>query len=509
VSSAQDDREGVASSHSSAGLELARSGHLAEAERELQQAVSLRPENPLFEAQLGSVLGLEGKLGPAAICLSKAVALEPRNASYRRELAAVQWQLGQLKEAEADLQILLHDNPGDHSAILLLGMVREGQGKFQEAARLLSSEMDLVSSRPERVLALIHSYYASGQAEKARDAASILVRNAATSGWEDSLYAGVHLAIQVHDWEEAGRLLQPLSAANSEATRFQLELANLEYHRGDLEGCEQRLTQLEKTSSGNKWIDGLLGKCYAEQQKYDPAIDYLKRAVDSDPGDLTNYESLLIAYENTNNLGSAMTLASRAVALYATKADAWTLMGSVQIASGHFLEAIESYKRALTLDPANADATIGLGNSQLLGGRPSDARATYEKGIEAFPDDPRLYTGFATALTRSSDATQTNLAVQVESLLRKAIALDDSLPAAHYLLGQSLLERGRLQDALAELQIAAKQDPNSGRIHYALQRTYRRLGRVYEATKEFELFQKLKGDNDNDPMSNRPDPASE
>jgi len=200
-------------SHANAGITLARSGHLGEAERELQEAVSLEPDNPAFQAQLGSILGLEGKLDPAADCLSKAVSVEPDNTKYRRELAALQWQLGRFNEAEQNLRPQMQRQPRNHAAAFLLGMVYESEGKFGDAAQYLSAEMNLVSLRPERVLSLVHSYYATGNPEKARQVLSILVANAGSPEWKDTLYAGAHLAIAANDLNEAAgcwRLFQML-----------------------------------------------------------------------------------------------------------------------------------------------------------------------------------------------------------------------------------------------------------------------------------------------------------
>ncbi len=49
-----------------------------------------------------------------------------------------------------------------------------------------------------------------------------------------------------------------------------------------------------------------------------------------------------------------------------------------------------------------------------------------------------------------------------------------------------------LEQALAYLERAIQLDPNDSRLHIALSRVYRRLHREAEATKETEIYQKLK-----------------
>ncbi len=47
-------------------------------------------------------------------------------------------------------------------------------------------------------------------------------------------------------------------------------------------------------------------------------------------------------------------------------------------------------------------------------------------------------------------------------------------------------------EALRYLQTAAEMDPKSSKIHFALRRTYSRLGRTEEAKKELDLYNVLK-----------------
>ena len=78
------------------------------------------------------------------------------------------------------------------------------------------------------------------------------------------------------------------------------------------------------------------------------------------------------------------------------------------------------------------------------------------------------------------------------TLLTRAISLDPSLPEPHYQLGNLALVQEKPSDAVRYLQTAARLDPKSSKIHFALRRAYSRLGRVEEAKKELELYNSLK-----------------
>ena len=72
----------------------------------------------------------------------------------------------------------------------------------------------------------------------------------------------------------------------------------------------------------------------------------------------------------------------------------------------------------------------------------------------------------------------------------------------HYQLGNLSLLNDRPAEALRYLQTAAKMDPKSSKIHFALRRTYSRLGRTEEAKKELDLYNVLKAaDNESDSSS--------
>jgi lipopolysaccharide biosynthesis regulator YciM len=110
---------------------------------------------------------------------------------------------------------------------------------------------------------------------------------------------------------------------------------------------------------------------------------------------------------------------------------------------------------------------------------------------------------------QSPESRQEDISGQVEALLRKAIQLDDSLPAAHFLLGQLLLDENKLADSLSELRTAERQDPDSNSIHFVLQRVYRRLGKADDAKREFLLFEQTRSRGEPDSLDAHPNPATQ
>jgi tetratricopeptide (TPR) repeat protein len=295
-------------------------------------------------------------------------------------------------------------------------------------------------------------------------------------------------------------MLSALSSTHPDPAQYSFELATLAYRSGEFSDCNARLAELEKTVAPNGRLEGLAGRCAAGSKQYEAAEEHLERAVQLDPEDLSNYNVLIEFELHENHLNSAMKLASQAAIRFPKHLEVWMWKGSTELESGHYHEAIESYRHAMSDQAANSEALLGLANAQLLSGDPSEVYKTYEQGIRQFPAEARFLVGFANALMQSPESAHRDVADRAQASLKKAIQLDGSSPAAHYLLGQSFLDQGRLTDSLGELQTAEMKDPDNASIHFVLERVFRRLGRTDEARKEFVLFEQTKGTRDNDPL---------
>jgi Flp pilus assembly protein TadD len=115
--------------------------------------------------------------------------------------------------------------------------------------------------------------------------------------------------------------------------------------------------------------------------------------------------------------------------------------------------------------------------------------ADFEQTMRQFPRDSRTRVEFGTLLLEDGSPETRGRAVE---LLKQAIVTDDSSVEARYQLANIELADGKLQPALEFLQRAIKLEPNDSRLHFAISRVYRRLGRNSDAEKEMASYQELK-----------------
>lgn len=79
--------------HAARATQLVQAGDLKGAEAEMRQAAELSPQEPLYQARLGLILGMQHRPEEATACFENALKLDPSNLAIRRNLASSQWQL--------------------------------------------------------------------------------------------------------------------------------------------------------------------------------------------------------------------------------------------------------------------------------------------------------------------------------------------------------------------------------------------------------------------------------
>jgi tetratricopeptide (TPR) repeat protein len=189
--------------------------------------------------------------------------------------------------------------------------------------------------------------------------------------------------------------------------------------------------------------------------------------------------------------------------------------------------AIEVFSEGLKRYPSSPRLAIGLGLALYLRGRYDDAVKALLRGVDLNPSDPRAYYFLSKAddrapsladdlverLRRFSDLrprdaqatfyyaislwkgrrSETSPAYldQVESLLKKAIALDPSSPEAHLQLANIYSQRRQYAEAVPEYRESLRLSPNVPDAHFRLGQAYSHVGKKDLADKEFQLHQRL------------------
>jgi tetratricopeptide (TPR) repeat protein len=216
------------------------------------------------------------------------------------------------------------------------------------------------------------------------------------------------------------------------------------------------------------------------------------QAIALEPEQESNYLDLANILLINRSFPAALKVAKRTTEAFPNSPQAFALKGSVELKLGQFNDAIDSYRQALRIDAANADAALGVAEAQYAAGITRDAIASFEGSLKHFPKDARFRLQYALLLLKESETGNAVAEVRAEQLLKSAAALSPSLPGVHYYLGDLALKKGQIAEAVWYLERAVKIDSGSAKVHFALSRAYRRVGRKQEASREMAFYQNLK-----------------
>jgi tetratricopeptide (TPR) repeat protein len=161
---------------------------------------------------------------------------------------------------------------------------------------------------------------------------------------------------------------------------------------------------------------------------------------------------------------------------------------------GKYDEAVKALLTAADLDPSDARCYLFL--SKAYDSSPNQAEDVirrFRRYAELQPGNALALYYYALSLWKGKRVGDANLDLQtVESLLRKSIALDGSLPEAHVQLGNLYADQHEYDKSIPEYVRALELNPNLSDAHYRLGTDYVHVGQKDRAQKEFDVYQQLR-----------------
>lgn len=219
-----------------------------------------------------------------------------------------------------------------------------------------------------------------------------------------------------------------------------------------------------------------LGKIYAAQKNYKPAVEALESAARYSPDSADVLIALSIAYFDAGAYAQASEAAGRALAADTKSVGAHQMLGKSDFMLGRFDKAARHLEDALRLAPKDYDISYTLGLAYLKQRQFAPAKEIYERMLAQLGDRPQLRVVFGRAYR------ETAFLPEAIEEFKRAVQLDPRFPRAHYYLGLTyLLKDGaaRLDDAAAEFRVELQTNPGEFFANYY-------LGVVYTIQRKWE-----------------------
>lgn len=290
-------------------------------------------------------------------------------------------------------------------------------------------------------------------------------------------------------YKEAVPFYRKALALNPSIPGLRLNLGLALFKSGDLKDAILTFGALlksePKSSPEALRLITLIGLAHYGLGEYAAAVPYLKQATAADPQNLPFRLSLAQSCLWSKQYPCVLDVYHEIVTLNADSAEADMLAGEALDEMKDKPGAAQQFRAAVKADPKMPDVHFGLG--YLLWGQLQfdEAAKEFQAELDNNPDHPL-------ALTYLGDCDmQMGHPSVATPLLERAIQIDPKIEQAHLDLGILYDNGGRRDDAMRELKIAERLNPEDQAVHWRLARFYKAMGRNSEAKLEFEKTRSL------------------
>jgi tetratricopeptide (TPR) repeat protein len=415
-----------------------------------------------------------------------------QNLDRQYQAAVSDYQAGRLPQAAEQLEKLLPHAPRSYELHELLGMVYASLSQNDKAIENLKTAVeikpDLAEARINLGASLVHAGKAESAAEQFQKAVTLEPKNFDANHNLGEFYVQSGKLVEAQPLLEQAQHLRPDSYDNG----YDLAMADfLVGKRGEARQVINDLVKLKDTGE----LHNLLGQIDEKDGKFVEAANDYEAAAHLDPTEdnLFDWGSEMLLHR-TYEPGIA--IFQQGVQRFPKSPRMFIGLGLAYYSRGKYDEAIPALVTAADLNPSDARCYVFL--SKAYNSSPLQADEVIERFrryAELQPGNALAQYYYAVSLWKGKRVSEpgTDLGV-VESLLEKAIALDDSLAEAHVQLGNLYADQHQYDKSIPQYVRALALDPNLSDAHYRLGTDYVHTGDKESAQKEFAVYQKLRAE---------------
>jgi protein O-GlcNAc transferase len=501
------------------GLTLLRMGKAEESVRSLEKALSLKPSDS--DAQLGLAIAYDrlhepakevillGKLEAAAraqkhslpagieatyaralaathqpaaaiVHMKQAVATDPRNAVALDDLGSLYAMQKDWGNAEKRYHAALAVNPSMASAHLHLGLALQAQqhpGAVEELnqAYQLDPDNPLISLELGRLLATNGD---DQQAIHLLQRAYALMPQSADAAYQ------LGLALQRSNrMAEAIPLFQTAAAADPNNPDI---LANLGMALCQQQKATEAVPLLQKAVrlDPNEPISHQnLAAAYIQLSQFDDAVSELRVALKLLPDSPQLHYNLGLALKEQDNIAAAIPELQTAERLDPALSEPPYVLGILHLQAGQYADAARELSTSLKLQPENGDGWATLGSVYNHLDQLDQATAALNQAIQRLPLQPDPHLTLAAVLAKQNKPEDAKVErAKAAELMRANMNRQRAEVAAHS--GASLLQSGKVPEAIVEFQNAIAFDSSYPEAHLGLAAAFDRQGKTTDAAAE-------------------------
>jgi len=406
------------------------------------------------------------------------------------QAAVAQYNAGKFPEAAAQLEALLREVPQSFEVHELLGLVYSEESQDALANQQLKEAVRLKPDSAAAKVNLATNLVRMGKLEDAQEqlkkAVALEPRNFDANHNLGEIYVRMGKIPDAVPFLKEAQRINPAADDNG----YDLALAYLfTGKQAEARVIVQGLLKRNNTAE----LHNLLGQIEEKDGKYVVAVNEFDAATRLDPSESNFFDwgSELLLHRT---LEPAIEVFQKAAARYPSSARLAIGLGIALYTRGNYDEAVKSLLRAADLNPADPRCYFFLSKAyDSSPGQADEVIQRFRHFSELQPDNARAFYYFAMSMWKGRRAQDPSLDLhQIESLLKKAVALDPKLAEAHLQLGNLYSDQGKYAESIPEYGKALENNPDLADAHYRLGQAYVHTGAKEKAQEQLAVYQKLR-----------------
>ena len=406
------------------------------------------------------------------------------------QTAVSQYEAGQYVEAAAQLESLLPHAPNSYEIEELLGLAYASQSKDTKALEHLEAAVRLKpksgEARTNLATTLLHLDKPGLAGEQFQKALELQPKDYGANHNLGEFYIQSGKIVEALPLLEQAQKLNPAKYDNG----YDLGLAYfLSGKYGEARQTVERVAGIKNTGE----LHNLLGQIDEKDGKFVEAANEFEIAAHMDPSEdnLFVWASELLLHRTYE---PAIDVFQNASKRYPDSPRLFIGLGMSLFSRGKYDDAVKALLTAADLNPSDSRCYMFLNKAY------SSSPIQAEEVIERFrryaqlePGNGRAQYYYAMSLWKGKRSEDTNPDLQpVETMLQKAIVLDEKLPEAHVQLGNLYADQHKYDKSIPEYVRALELDQSISDAHYRLGQSYVHVGKKDEAQREFDIYQRLR-----------------
>lgn len=239
-------------------------------------------------------------------------------------------------------------------------------------------------------------------------------------------------------------------------------------------------------------LHNLLAEVEEATGNFVAAANEYQRAAHMDPseGNIFDWGSELLLHETSE---PAIEVFTHGVERYPRSAKLQIGLGIALYSRGYYDRAIDALCSAADLEPSDSRPYLFLGKMYNIStAKSTEVAKRLDRFVQLQPGNAMAHYYYAMSLWKGKREQDRRAKMeQIESFLRRALALDPQYADAHLQLGILYADAKRYPEAIAEYQQAIKLQPALTEAHYRLAQSFMRVGEKTRAQEEFDLYNNL------------------